>query len=43
MSETTPAEPSKTQKDPEVIPSKPPRTPEEEAAHLLKDLAGELV
>ena len=36
MSEAAPAEPSKTQEEPEVTPPKPPRSPEEEAAHLLK-------
>ncbi|HVQ21582.1 MAG TPA: MFS transporter, partial [Terrimicrobiaceae bacterium] len=36
MSEAAPAEPSKTQEEPEAVPPKPPRTPEEEAAHLLK-------
>ena len=36
MSEATPAEALKTQDESKVIPTKPPRTPEEEAAHLLK-------
>ena len=36
MSKAAPAEPSKTQEEPEVTPPKPPRSPEEEAAHLLK-------
>ena len=36
MSEATPVEPLKTQDEPEAIPPKPARTPEEEAAHLLK-------
>ena len=41
MSKAAPAEPQKTQEGAEVIPSKPPRTPEEEAAHLLKKAAKE--
>ena len=36
MSEATPAEALKTQDESKVIPTKPPRTPEEETAHLLK-------
>jgi MFS family permease len=36
MSETTPVEPLKTQEEGEATASKPQRTPEEEAAHLLK-------
>ena len=42
MSDVTPAEPPTTQKTPEVAkPKKAPRTPEEEAAHLLKKAAKE--
>jgi MFS family permease len=36
MSEATPAEVLNTQDESKVIPTKPPRTPEEEAAHQLK-------
>src|SRR5262245_34782182 len=36
MSEATVVEPIKTQDESEANPPKPPRTPEEEAAHLLK-------
>jgi MFS family permease len=36
MSEATPVEPLKTQGEDQAVPSKPQRTPEEEAAHLLK-------
>jgi len=36
MSETTPVEPLKTQEEGEATASKPQRTPEEEAAHLLE-------
>jgi MFS family permease len=36
MSEGTPVEPLKTQDETEAMPPKPPRTPEQEAAHLLK-------
>jgi MFS family permease len=36
MSERTPVEPLKTQEEGEATSSKPQRTPEEEAAHLLK-------
>ena len=41
MSEAAPAEPVKTQDEPEAVPPKHPRTPEEEAAHLLKKAAKE--
>ena len=36
MSEATPVEPQNSQGESEAVPAKPPRTPEEEAAHLLK-------
>jgi MFS family permease len=36
MSEATPVEPLKNQQQGEALPSKPKRSPEEEAAHLLK-------